>query len=311
LNGQGRRIQNAVEPPAELFSPSKVQELRSALAFINSDERDIWLKIGMALKSTHAGQQAYGIWTEWSQQSAKFDPRDQQRTWQSIDPNGSVSLATIFWMAKQNGWVEPPSDVFSSHSNDAPRYIADECLLHPPGILSEITDYIVSTARRPQPEFAVNAALALAGTVLGRRYISDQEHRTNLYMISIGASTSGKDYPRKMVKNILNAASLHDLIGGETIASGQGLLARVRRTPVVLFQLDEFGLMLQALQHKSASHYSREIPRNIIRLFSSSDTIFGGTEYADQDEKPTSPIAYPCVSIHDTTTPENFYASLE
>ena len=115
----------------------------------------------------------------------------------------------------------------------------------------------------------------------------------------------------KMVKNILNAANLHDLIGGETIASGQGLLARVKRTPVVLFQLDEFGLMIQALRYRNASQYSREIPRNIIRLYSSSDSIFGGTEYADQTNRPTVQIKYPCVSIHATTTPESFYISLE
>lgn len=314
LNGHGKAIQPAVDAPLELLPAIKVQELRSALAFISSDDRDTWLKVGMALKSTRTGQQAYGIWTEWSQQSAKFDPRDQQRTWHSLDPNGTVSLSTIYWMAKQNGWVErqPATQERIVLSTIAePPYVIDEDLINPPGILGKITDYIVSTARRPQPEYAVNAALALAGTVLGRRFISDEEHRTNLYLISIGASTSGKDHPRKMVKNILNAAGQFDMIGGETLASGQGLLSRVKRTPVVLFQLDEFGLMLQALQQKNAGRFSREIPMNMIRLFSSSDSVFRGTEYADQTNRPTALIEYPCVSIHATTTPETFYAALE
>jgi len=268
----------------------------------------------MALKSTRAGQQAYGIWTEWSQQSEKYNPRDQQRTWQTLNPTGGVSLSTVFWMAKQNGWVEPlqsPSVGFAAQTIDELRYVVDESLIHPPGVLGEITDYIVSTSRRPQPEFAVNAALALAGTVLGQRFISDKEIRPNLYLISVGITASGKDHPRKMVKKILNDAELNDMIGGENLASGQGLLARVRRTPVVLFQLDEFGMMLQAMQQKNSASYSREIPRNIIRLFSSSDTIFGGTEYADQFEKPTTPIANPCVCIHGTTIPDNFYSALD
>ncbi len=316
LNGQVATVKNDIDIDAsvELLSAAKVQELRSALAFINSDQRDIWLKVGMALKSTRAGQQAYGIWTEWSMQSEKFDPRDQQRTWKSLDPNGSVSLSTIYWLAKKNGWVERQPTIISNTPAQAdaePPYVMDEELINPPGILGEIVNYIVSTSRRPQPEFAVNAALTLAGTVLGRRYITDQEHRTNLYMISIGASTSGKDHPRKMVKNILNAACQYDMIGGDTIASGQGLLSRVKRTPVVLFQLDEFGLMLQAFQQKNSGRHSREIPMNIIRLFSSSDTIFGGTEYADQVNRPTVMIEYPCVSIHATSTPETFYAALE
>ena len=298
-----------------LLLPDKVHEIRSALVFIDSDERDTWLKVGMALKSTNAGQQAYGLWTEWSMQSGKYDPRDQQMTWKSIDPNGGVSLSTIFWMSKDNGWVElqpraAPKEIISQSISES-SYVTDDELTNPPGILGDIVHYIVSTARRPQPEFAVNAALTLAGTVLGRRFISDEEHRTNIYMISIGGSTSGKDHSRKMIKNILNTACQYEMIGGETIASGQGLLARVKRTPVVLFQLDEFGLMLQALQQKNAGRYSREIPMNMIRLFSSSDTVFGGTEYADQVNKPTELIEYPCVSIHATTTPETFYAALD
>jgi hypothetical protein len=316
LNGHGKHVKPVVVPElqVELMPPDKVTELRSALAFINSDQRDTWLKVGMALKSTSAGQQAYGIWTEWSQQSSKYDPRDQQRTWQNFHMNGGVSISTIFWMAKQNGWVEGQPSISTntiSSADTKPQYVVNEELINPPGILGEIVQYIVSTSRRSQPEFAVNAALALAGTVLGQRYISDQEHRTNIYLISIGASTSGKDHPRKMVKNILNAAGQHNMIGGETIASGQGLLSRVKRTPVVLFQLDEFGLMLQAFQQKNAGRHSREIPMNMIRLFSSSDTIFGGTEYADQNNKPAVLIEYPCVSIHATTTPETFYAALE
>jgi hypothetical protein len=316
LNGQAKQIQPTTSPelPVELIPASKVNELRSALAFISSDERSTWLKVGMAMKSTHAGQQAFGIWTEWSQQSSKYDPRDQQKTWTNLHLNGGVSISTIFWLAKQNGWAElqPPVSVSAISSADPePRYVVNEELLNPPGILGEIAQYIVSTSRRSQPEFAVNAALTLAGTVLGQRYKSDQEHRTNIYLISIGASTSGKDHPRKMVKNILNAAGQNNMIGGETIASGQGLLSRVKRTPVVLFQLDEFGLMLQAFQQKNSGRHSREIPINIIRLFSSSDTIFGGTEYADQDNKPAVSIEYPCVSIHATTTPDSFYAALE
>ncbi|MDP8237679.1 MAG: bifunctional DNA primase/polymerase [Candidatus Hatepunaea meridiana] len=317
LNGQAKLVRPVVDstPSVELLPAAKVNELRSALAFINSDDRDVWLRVGMALKSTNTGQQAYGLWTEWSMQSEKYDPRDQQRTWQSLDPNGGVSLSTIFWMAKENGWMEmqpivAAREITPQLISEAP-YVIDEDLINPPGILGEIVQYIVSTARRPQQEFAVNAALALAGTVLGRRFISDEEHRTNLYLVSIGVSTSGKDHPRKMVKNILNAACQYDMIGGETIASGQGLLARVKRTPVVLFQLDEFGLMLQALQQKNSSRYSREIPMNMIRLFSSSDSVFGGTEYADQVNRPTALIEYPCVSIHATTTPETFYSALD
>lgn len=315
LNGHAKVAKSSpITPATELLPLDKVSELRSALAYISSDDRDVWVKVGMALKSANAGQQAYGIWTEWSQQSAKFDPRDQQRTWQSLNQSGGVSLSTIFWMAKQNGWTEWQSTASfteSPQSQASAPYLVDAALIDPPGVLGEIVEYIVSTARRPQPEFAVNAALALCGTILGQRFITESELRTNLYMISVGTTASGKDHPRKIVKNILNAACQYDMIGGENIASGQGLLARVKRTPVVLFQLDEFGLMLQALQQKNSGRHNKEILINMIRLFSSADSVFVGTEYADQTNRPTVRIEYPCISIHATTTPETFYAALE
>jgi len=216
-------------------------------------------------------------------------------------------------------WLEIDSGITRSVSQNQNLQItrrpqvetSNEGLTNPPGILNDITRYIVETSIRPQPEFAVNAALALAGTILGRRYMSESKLRTNLYLISIGMTASGKDHPRKVVKNILNAAGLDYMLGGENIASGQGLLARVKRTPAVLFQLDEFGLMMQALQMRNSGRHNKEILINMIRLFSSADTIFIGTEYADQEKRPTSVIEYPCVSIHATSTPVTFYAALE
>jgi len=297
----------------QLLPPDKVQEIRSALVFVPSDDYQTWLQVGMALHATQAGEQAYGLWTEWSMQSSKYDPHSQRRTWVNMKPDGGVTLSTIFWMAKQHGWVESPQPVStdSTFVSKTPPETDPIGLTDPPGILGNITRYILDTAIRPVPEFAVNAALTLASTVLGRKYMHESELRTNLYLISIGVTAGGKDHPRKIVKNILNAANLTRRLGGENIASGQGLLSRVKLTPAVLFQLDEFGLMMQALQAKNAGRYNKEILINMIRLFSSADTVFIGTEYADQATRPTVSIEYPCVSIHGTTTPHTFYSALE
>jgi len=183
-------------------------------------------------------------------------------------------------------------------------------LTNPPGILNDITRYVVETSIRPQPEFAVNAALALTGTILGRRYMSESKLRTNLYLISIGITASGKDHPRKVVKNILNTAGLDYMLGGENIASGQGLLTRVEMTPNVLFQLDEFGHMMKSLQGKYVRRYNVEILTNFIKLFSSTNIVYKGTEYADQKNRPRVDIPYPCCSIHATTTPEPLYEAI-
>ncbi|MDP8240531.1 MAG: bifunctional DNA primase/polymerase, partial [Candidatus Hatepunaea meridiana] len=301
-----------VEVEDIVLSPVKVQELRSALAFINADPYEIWLKVAMALKSTRVGQQAYGIWTEWSMQSEKFEPRNQTRTWQNLAHDGGVSLSTIFWLAKQNGWMELKSGVntnvqVAKHPEPKTSPVG---LDNPPGILGDITRYILETSIRPQRMFAVNAAFALAGTVLGRRFCSETGLRTNLYLISIGQTASGKDHPRKVINKIFNESGLTHLNGGENIASGQGLLTRVEMTPNVLFQLDEFGHMMKSLQGNNVRRYNVEILTNFIKLFSSTNIIYKGTEYADQKSRPRVEILYPCCSIHATTTPETLYEAI-
>ena len=313
------------ESQVELLAASKVQEIRSALAFIDSDPRDTWLKVGMALKSTNAEQQAYGLWTEWSMQSGKYDPRDQQRTWQSLSINGGVSLSTIFWLAKQNGWVEPGTPDTTNLSktgeglSDLSSCIADSVfsqsiepsdLYNPPGILKTIVDYILQTAYIPQPAYALNAALSLTATVLGRRYCGETKLRTNLYLISVGETGSGKEHPRQVIKAIFDAADCDYLDGGENIASGQALLTRVSISPSILFQLDEFGLMLQSLKQKNPGRHNAEIMINLMKLYTSATTKYKGTEYANQKERPRIDVVFPCVNIHGTTTGETLFAAL-
>lgn len=86
---------------------AKVAEIRSALTCIPADDRDLWLQVGMALHSTQAGQQAFGLWCEWSQSSPKYDAGDQRRVWDSMKrDHGGVTLSSLFGHAKARGWTE-------------------------------------------------------------------------------------------------------------------------------------------------------------------------------------------------------------
>jgi hypothetical protein len=73
--------------------------LRSALAAIPADDRDVWLRVGMALHS----QGMRSAWDLWSQQSEKFDLVDQDRTWERFKP-GDVKIGTLFYLARAYGW---------------------------------------------------------------------------------------------------------------------------------------------------------------------------------------------------------------
>ena len=94
---------------SQTILPDEVARIRAALAYISSDDRDEWVAVGMALHSTGAGQQAYGLWCEWAQQSPKFDSADSARVWESLQPTGT-GIGAIFSRAKANGWTPHRAD---------------------------------------------------------------------------------------------------------------------------------------------------------------------------------------------------------
>jgi putative DNA primase/helicase len=57
----------------------------------------------MALKS-ELGEQGFSLFDEWSRQSDKYNARDVRDTWRSIQPDGGITLATLYFRAKSIGW---------------------------------------------------------------------------------------------------------------------------------------------------------------------------------------------------------------
>lgn len=91
------------------YTPAREQELREALRFVRCDRREVWIRIGHALKGmgwsgAHA-ERAFDVWHEWSKQGDNYKSEDDCRKhWQGMHPSGEVRVATIFAAATKNGW---------------------------------------------------------------------------------------------------------------------------------------------------------------------------------------------------------------
>ena len=83
-----------------------VIDLRSALASLRADDRDLWVAIGHALKPL--GEVGRGLWIEWSQTSDKYDPRDSAQKWDSFVPT-RTGYQSVFAKAQETGWINPAS----------------------------------------------------------------------------------------------------------------------------------------------------------------------------------------------------------
>ncbi len=80
-----------------------VDTARAALAYIPSDERDLWLRIGMALKSEF-GQEGFALFDEWSKGAPNYKARAVNDSWKSFKAGGGVTIATLIGEAKQRGF---------------------------------------------------------------------------------------------------------------------------------------------------------------------------------------------------------------
>ena len=80
-------------------------QLASAFRVIPSDDRELWVKLGHAVKTLDedGGDEGKNAWLEWSSKSEKFDPADAERVWDSLSPT-STSHEQVFRTAEEYGW---------------------------------------------------------------------------------------------------------------------------------------------------------------------------------------------------------------
>jgi hypothetical protein len=83
-------------------TPEDLERAREALKHVPADDRDTWVKIGMALKDAFADD-GRDVWDDWSKTSNKYNAKDQEAKWRSFNRMG-IGIGTLFQIAQVNGW---------------------------------------------------------------------------------------------------------------------------------------------------------------------------------------------------------------
>lgn len=76
--------------------------IQSALSFIPSDERETWLRMGMAVKS-EVGEEGFAVWDEWSSTADNYNAAAARAVWKSFRGHG-ITIGTLFHEAGSHGW---------------------------------------------------------------------------------------------------------------------------------------------------------------------------------------------------------------
>ena len=185
-----------------------------------------------------------------------------------------------------------------------------------PGILGDFVDWYMSTAPAPHVEMAVQSALALGSVVLGRKYLTTESNFTSLYFLTVAKSGTGKEYGKKAIEKILDAAGLDELIGGSGYTSPGAVYSELRDRPTHITVIDEFGKYLQACS-ASGNSQLQEAVTTLVEAFGRLDGTLRPRAYSSMGltEKQRGDVdrlkvTRPAITLYSMTTPKQFYSAI-
>lgn len=314
-----RTTPDAPQASSRYVTPEQIDELRSALTQIPADDYDLWVKVGLALKSI--GGAGFELWDTWSQGSAKYQAHVMGPKWRSFKP-GALNYESIFHWAQAAGWANPLATVARAVPIEAVVLAPPEDRSQPApaggrplGILGVVHDWIEATSRKPQPVFATQAALAFGSIVLGRRYVSSANNWPSLYFLNIGKSASGKEHAKFALERLLTACDLQHLIGPSGYTSDSGVLSSLSDQPAHLAIIDEFGKVLEAASIRQGARAASAM-RALMEVWGRCDGTMRPQGYStfglsDTDKgKLKKIIQRPALTLLAMTTPETLFESV-
>lgn len=299
--------------------PQRIADVESALERLDSAHYETWIRVGQALHSTEAAE-AFGIWDRWSQKAANYGGTEQK--WRTFTAGNGLHIESIFAWAMAEGWdpnsapkVAVPITTVKLKSAPEPDQVPDE-LLQVPGVLGEFVRWTNATSPKPQPQFAVQAALALAATVMGRRWRTSRFNFPSLYLVNVGKSASGKEHARTVIEATLAAAGLGRLIGPGGYTSDSAVMSALLGQPCHIAIIDELGALLN--NAKSQGNFQKR--QSLDLLTQAWGQLHGtlrplgystmGLTARQRQELEQRFVAQPALTLLGMTTPRTFYGAL-
>ena len=174
-------------------------------------------------------------------------------TFKSHERNHPETATTV------NGGQDAATDMTNVRMVELKDETKDEWpeeVLHPGGLLEKIADYTEKSSARTERIFAIGGSISLVGALASQRIQNVSGLRTNMYVLLVGRSSSGKDAPRKAINRILQSGSesLTSLFGGSDISSDTSIITYLKRDHChrSLFVIDEIGLFFKNVKNPNS-----------------------------------------------------------
>ena len=227
----------------------------------------------------------------------------QTSTFQDVDLSGILNKKQV----KEAVTPEP-------EKKKEPVFAAiPEKLLKVPGFVTDYAEYTMRTGQYPNLVLAFCSALSFLSFLTGRRIKDERNNRSNIYLVALANSGTGKDHPRKVNMNV---AFQHDLgcCIAESFGSGEGLEDAMFMHPSMLFEIDEFDTVFNALKFAKDGR-GESVMEKLLRFYGASNGIYKMRKLSirNNDGKKTDDdrkIINPHLVILGTAIPKFFYSAL-
>lgn len=176
--------------------------------------------------------------------------------------------------------------------------------LRVPGFIGEVSEYILQTAPYPEPVLAFANALILQATLAARKMQTTTGLRSNLYILALADSATGKEHPRKVVSDLLCAFGLEDHLA-HNIGSAEGVEDRLRTQSTLLLQIDEISELVERLQ--SGDQRGSNLQQMFLQLYSAANSSYRTRLKANSSGDPAILLHQPALLICGTAVPSYFY----
>lgn len=270
---------STVTTPSDPPDERQRADLRSALGALRADDRDLWVRVGLALRT--GGEGCRALWLEWSQTSTKWAPEDAGQ-WDTFAPVRTHWRA-VFDLAQSAGWINPATiktaEAVAEPQEDTPN--PDKFAELVAGLLVPYTDAELAAAEVPHPHlfrsgqvaaFPVGEASILAAPgregktkalvglsvpfVLGRP-VAGMSVSTAGSVVFLSAEDDRISYARALLPHLRRLSpddqrlALQRIIVPDldtaAVRASRKLVAMIDRTPMVAPEVQSFINALQPL----------------------------------------------------------------
>ncbi len=186
-------------------------------------------------------------------------------------------------------------------------------LLSVPGFIDDVVKLSMQSAPYPNRVLSFTGALALLAFLVGRKVQDKRDNRSNIYLIALADSGTGKDHPRKVNFNIAFRAGVAGAIG-DAFASGEGLEDALFMHSSMLFQADEVDCIFNTLKYNKDNR-AESINEKLLKFYGASNTIYplrkkASAKKQDGTAHDIAHIVNPNLVLLGTAIPQYFYESL-